>query len=150
MKRSWLKRGKPLNKKGKSEVSKCKVRIQSLLRQIAIKKDGGCVMRHYPEAGQCGGFKKDGDLILQAEHLNTRERNISYGDMRNIVLLCKYHHFYWKPKHSRLYWELIRKVIGEERWEWLKRVEADKKLYTFGIYEWSAIEMALKQELTNL
>lgn len=140
---------KPLKRKSRSELAKCKDRIQSLLRQICILRDGGCVLRNYPEAGQCGGYRDDGELILQAEHLITRERNISYGDMRNIVCLCKYHHGYWKPQHSRLYWDLIRKVIGEKRWEWLKRVEADKKSYTFGIWEWNKIEIWLKKELST-
>lgn len=137
----------PLRKQSKSETSKCKVRIQALLREIAIKRDGGCVLRYFPTTGPCGGFRKDGELILQAEHLNTRERNISYGDMRNIVCLCQRHHGYFKPQYSRLYWEIIEKVIGPERWEWLKKVEADRKSYPMGIYEWSKIEMALRQEL---
>lgn len=136
-----------LRKKGKSETAQCKDRIQALLRQLAIKRDGGCVLRNYPEAGACGGFRKDGEPILQAEHLNTRERNISYGDMRNIVCLCKRHHGYWKPQYSRLYWELIEKIIGKKRWQWLKRVEADKKSYPMGLYEWTKIEMGLTQDL---
>lgn len=139
----------PLRKKGKSETAQCKDRIQALLRQLAIKRDGGCVLRNYPEAGACGGFRKDGELILQAEHLNTRERNISYGDMRNIVCLCKRHHGCWKPQYSRLYWELIEKIIGKKRWKWLKRVEADKKSYPMGLHEWTKIEIGLKQELNN-
>ena len=74
----------PLRQHSKSEIAQAKVRIQALLREIAIKRDGGCILRLYPDAGQCGGFApKSGHLILQAEHLNTRERNISYGDMRN-------------------------------------------------------------------
>ena len=136
-----------LRKLGKSDVSKCKRRIQMLLRAIALLTYKDCVLSKYPETGACSG-------PFQAEHLNTRARNISFGDMRNIVLLCQRHHIFWKPQNSRLYWELIRKVIGEKRWEWLKRIEADRKTYTYGIYEWGKIEMALKQELkkyeTNL
>lgn len=136
-----------LSKSGKSPVSKLKREIQSLLREIAIIRDNGCVLRVFPEAGECGGVRNDGELILQAEHLNTRERNISYGDMRNIVCLCMRHHFYFKKQYSRLYWELIERVIGSERWAWLKRVEADRKSYSMGEYEWAKIKLALQKEL---
>jgi hypothetical protein len=45
-----------------------------------IQRDGGCVFRFYPEAGACGSRPtKDGYLILQFDHLNTRARNISFG-----------------------------------------------------------------------
>src|SRR5450755_1339404 len=126
--------------------AQAKKRLQALLREIAIRRDGGCVLRNYVEAGLCGGYgPKSGMLILQAEHLNTRERNVSYGDMRNIVCLCQRHHGYFKPQNGALYWDLIRKHIGEERWAWLQRVIADRKSYPMGIYEWGKVEMALKQ-----
>jgi len=126
-----------------------KDRIQALLRKIAIARDGGCVLRNYPEAGPCGGFRKDGELILQAEHLNTRARNISFADMRNIVCLCKRHHGFWKPQHSRLYWQLIEQIIGPERWKWLKRVEADNRTYPMTKSDWQLLELALTKELTT-
>lgn len=136
----------PLNKKSKTPLALCKERIQGILRDCVIARDGGCVLRHYPEAGRCGGYRNDGELILQGEHLITRERNISYGDLRNIVCLCRHHHGSWKPQHSRLYWELVEKIVGPERWEWIKRVERDRKTYPMGLYEWQKIELALKQE----
>lgn len=129
------------------ENAQCKKRIQALLRALAIKRDGGCVLRDEYEAGLCGGWTKDEELILQAEHLNSRANSISYADMRNIVCLCQTHHIHWKPQHSRLYWELIHRVIGEERWEWVKMVESDKKPYRFTLYDWLKIETALKNEL---
>lgn len=138
----------PLRKNSKSPVAQCKVSIQALLREIAIRRDGGCILRTYPEAGACGGYgPKSGKLILQAEHLNTRERNISFGDMRNIVCLCQRHHGYFKQQNGALYWDLVRRHIGPERWEWLRRVIADRKTYPMGIYEWAKIEMALKQDI---
>lgn len=143
-------RKSPLRRKSKTPVAKLKREIQSLLREIVIARDGGCVLRAFSEAGECGGYRNDGELILQAEHLNTRERNISYGDSRNIVCLCMRHHFYFKKQHSRLYWELIEKVIGQERWKWLKRVEADRKSYAMGEYEWSKIKLFLIEELKKL
>jgi hypothetical protein len=140
----------PLRQNGKSETAKAKVRIQALLREIAIQRDGGCVLRHFEEAGQCGGYgPKSGLLILQAEHLNTRERNVSFGDMRNIVCLCQRHHGYFKQQNGALYWDLIRRDIGPGRWAWLQRVIADRKIYPMSAYDWLKVELALKQELNQ-
>lgn len=144
MKRTRLKR------KSKSDTAQCKDRIQKLLREHVIQRDGGCVLRHYEEAGACGGYRNDGVLILQAEHLITRSNSGSYGEMGNIVCLCKRHHGFWKPQHSRLYWELIERHIGEERWTWLKRVEADKRPHRFTLYDWEKTEMGLRQDLKNV
>lgn len=135
-----------LRKKSLGAVPKTKDRIQALLRAIAIKRDGGCVLRNYRIAA-CGGYTKSGELILQAEHLVTRANSISYADMRNIVCLCAYHHGRWKPQYSRLYWELIEKIIGPERWAWVKTVENDPTPYRFTEYDWQKLEIALAEEL---
>lgn len=135
-----------------SPVAELKRTIQAQLRELAIRRDGGCVLRHYPEAlagtkyEQCGPYKSKG-IVLQAEHLVTRGNSISYGDMRNIVCLCQRHHKYFKEQHGRLYWELIEKHIGPDRWAYIKRVEADKRPYKFGVYEWTKVSLALKAEL---
>src|SRR5438477_3758505 len=81
MKRSApLQRRTPLKQRSDSETAQIKERIQALLRAAVIQRDGGCIFRHYSETEACGGYRKDGELILQADHLNTRARNISYGD----------------------------------------------------------------------
>jgi hypothetical protein len=49
-----------------------------------------------------------------------------------------------------LYWDLIRKAIGEKRWNWIQRVLNDKKSYSFGVYEWGKVELGLKQELKQI
>lgn len=144
MKRSFL------NQTGKSDVAKTKVRLQKILRETVILRDEGCVLEEYPEANECGGYTQDGILILQAEHLITRANTISFADIRNIVCLCVYHHRTWKPQHSMLYWELIEEIIGEERWKWIKEVEADKKPHPMGLDGWIKLEMALTQELKQL
>lgn len=125
-------------------VAVIKKNIQARLRELAILRDGGCVLRHYDEAGNCGGYRNDGELILQAEHLVTRSNSISYGDMRNIVCLCKAHHMYFKQQHGRLYWELIERHVGPDRWAWIKRIEADKKPHRFTEWDWAKIELGLK------
>jgi len=175
MKRSWIKRGTkqmkrtPLRAKsgfkkipkgsstlvthsslrnsGKSEVSQCKKRIQALLRQLAIKRDGGCVLRHYqdllhPDYLTC-------DDVLQAEHLNTRGSSGSFGDMRNIVCLCRRHHIYFKPQHSQLYWEIIEKHLGEEGWAYYKRVRDDYRAHHMILWDWQKLEMELTQQLKH-
>jgi hypothetical protein len=105
-----------LRKIGKSPVSKVKREIQAILRRIVIERDGGCVLRHHPKAGKCGGMSSTGNIILQAEHLNGRSHAVSFGELDNIVCLCTYHHLYFKKREPVLYWTLIRVHIGEERW----------------------------------
>lgn len=139
-----------LNKKSKAPVPLCKDRIQKLIRELAIRRDGGCVLRHYAEAGQCGGYGKvSGELILQGEHLNTRERNISFADMRNIVCLCLRHHGYFKPQESKLYWELIERHLDKKTWEWYQRVKADGKTYHMTLDDWIKIEIELKSQINH-
>ncbi len=144
--RKPLKRTK-LHLVGHSTTAELKAEIQELLRQIAIKTYGTCVLSKYSEAGQCGGFDKQGNLILQAEHLNSRSNTATFGDPRNIVLLCKRHHIFWKPQNSALYWELIRKIIGEKRYEWYQKARDDKRPYKVDL---KLVKVALIQELNNL
>ena len=66
--------------------------------------------------------------------------------MRNVVCLCASHHLFFKKRNGRLYWELIQKVIGPERWEWIKKAEADQKAYHFCLYDWQMLEMVLKKQ----
>ena len=64
----------------------------------------------------------------------SRARGVSFGDMRNIVCLCQRHHGYFREQIDRLYWELTEEIIGQARWEWIKRVERDQSAcYTLRI-----------------
>ena len=112
---------------GRETTKELKEQIQAKLRQHVIKRDSGCWLRNYPEAGACGGRKKDGDLILQAEHLHTRANSASYADERLVLCICLHHHIHWKPQHSKRYNELAEDFIGEERSELWKRVREDYK-----------------------
>lgn len=169
MKKSWIKRGtsqlartpwkrkpvptgatvglraSPLRKKSKAPVPLCKERIQALLRELAIRRDGGCILRHV--LGRMPPQYQSCNEVLQAEHLNTRSSSNSYGDMRNIVCLCSHHHLHFKPQHSQLYWELIHELIGEERWAWYLQARDDWKAYHMTLWDWEKIELALKQDL---
>jgi hypothetical protein len=51
-----------LAKKGTSETALIEDEIQDLLREGAIKRDGRCILCHSPEAGNCGGYRNDGEL----------------------------------------------------------------------------------------
>lgn len=153
LKRSYFKKKltKPLKRTklrvaGTSTTAELKKDIQALLREIALKIYGTCVLSKYPETGACGSYTRAGNLILQAEHLNSRSNTATFGDMRNIVLLCQRHHIYWKPQNSQKYWELIEKVIGKERWDWYLRAKEDKRPYKVDL---KLIKIALEQELKN-
>jgi hypothetical protein len=156
VKRAPLKRKTPLRSRSRLRIqsdddsAEVKRRIQAFLRECVIIRDGGCVLRLYPESGACGGCRNDGQLILQAEHLVTRSNSVSYGDLRNIVCLCQRHHGFFKPQYSRLYWELIERHIGPERWAWIKRVEADRRPYRFYLADWKALEVGLTADLAKL
>lgn len=123
-----------------------KKKIQDKLRERAIERDGSCVVGKYPhflpyQWHACGPHKKDGSIIVQAEHLVGRANSASYADMDNIVLLCLRHHFFFKQQHGALYWEIIRRHIGEERWAKVQDWEANKQPTHMVAADWrSALE----------
>lgn len=122
---------------GKSDSAKLKRDIQALLRQIVIKRDGGCVLRGYGSCSQ----------VLQAEHMITRGNAATYGDSRNIVCLCSYHHGIFKKQHSLLYWQYIEKIIGPARWGWLQTALHDR--FKPQRQDWVLVKLALTQELAR-
>jgi hypothetical protein len=152
------KRIKGLAAKSDDPVAECKERIQALLRECAILIYGTCVLNPYLSRlpgrfAKCGPFRKDGELIVQAEHLVTRANGISFADLRNIILLCQDHHLKFKEQHGRLYWQLIEEVVGPERAAWLDRVQDEyeaHKTHHRTLYDWLKEEMVLKQELKRL
>lgn len=131
-------RKKGLRKMGKSPLSVVKAQIQAKLRERVIARDGGCILRHYPEAGDCGGFRNDGDLILQAEHLNGRANSVSYAELENIVCLCQYHHIFYKKQNNARYWVLIRRHVGEDRWRKIEGWIMDRTAHHVTTGEWRA------------
>ena len=139
-----IKRNKPIPKLGKSPVSVVKRDIQKQLRLNAIERDKTCVISQHlddvPENWKvCGKLRKDGELIVQAEHLCSRAQSACYADMDNIVLVCMRHHFYFKTQRAPIYWDIIRKHIGEERWAKVKAWEKDTNVYRRSAEDWRNI-----------
>lgn len=130
-----MKRSK-LRRKSKTPRALLLEEIQALLRAIVIKRDGGCLLRGYNNCTE----------ILQAEHLITRTNMATYGDLRNVVCLCTYHHLFYKKQHSRMYWSLIRRKIGETRWAWIELAEADKSAHKVDL---QLVKVVLQHELIH-
>tara|TARA_R110000868_G_C10970396_1_gene769743 strand:+ start:12156 stop:12698 length:543 start_codon:yes stop_codon:yes gene_type:complete len=130
---------------GTSTKAELKAEIQAILRQIVIARDGGCFLRNYesevtPQYRNCGGYRNDDDLILQAEHLHSRSNANSFSDSRLVVCVCQRHHIYYKPQHSAEYNLLARKFIGEKKSLLWDKVISDR----------SPVKVDLKLELIVL
>ena len=137
-------------KQGKSPISVVKRAIQAKLRENAIVRDKTCVISQHPEDvpenwKECGKYRKDGQLIVQAEHLCGRSQSACYADMDNIVLLCMRHHFYFKTQRAPIYWDIIRKHVGEERWAKVKAWEKDTSVHRFSAEDWRTKLQALSK-----
>lgn len=166
--KSGLSRGTKLRVAGKSEVSETKRNIQALLREIVIRRDGGCILRainaydfleggrigiarRIPSLPPCNGYDKNGELILQGDHLITRANSATYADPRLVVCVCKGHHG-WKSVGSnarkKQYDEIVRTLLPKDRVALWDRCEAEswrpsRKYQT----DWVLAEIALKNEL---
>lgn len=138
----------PIRKKSNSPEALCKERIQALCRQIGLIRDKGCVMRFYPESGACGGYRKDGGIIYQFDHLNSRIHAVSFGDPRLGVILCQRHHIYWKPQEPNLFISIVRKHIGPVRAALLDKVQLHRWIPQK--MDWKLVELGLIQELKKL
>ena len=99
-----------LRMRGTSETSVLKEEIQGLLREIVIKRDGGCILRG---TRHCGG--EIGEAVLQADHLITRGNSATFADHRLVVCLCRPCHGGCKKWHEKEYDVLVRKLLSEER-----------------------------------
>lgn len=144
-----MKRGK-LRVAGKSTTSELiKQEIQALLRQIVIKRDGGCILRG---ERNCGGYV--GEAVLQADHLITRSNSATYADSRLVVCVCKRCHG-WKSLGSNLrkaqYDALVKTVLPESRvrlWEDCERDSWNPRRTT--AFDWKLAKLALETELRKM
>jgi hypothetical protein len=150
VRRTGLKRNTKLRIAGKTDVAETKRNIQALLRDIVIKRDGGCILRSfaieypYGPLSECNGYAKDGHLILQADHLIRRSNAATYADSRLVVCLCKGHHG-WKSLGSNLrkkqYDAIVRQLLSPERVKLWDAYERDSwKPVRTGAYDWRLAE----------
>jgi hypothetical protein len=155
---SFKARRKRLRVVGHSDTAEVKRNIQDLVRAIVIARDGGCIFRNLYDYlhGQppCGGYAKDGHLILQADHLLSRSNSATYADTRLIVCVCKGHHG-WKSVGNNLrkaqYDALVKTLLPPDRVKLWEACEADSwRAHRTGIYDWKMAEIALTAELTKL
>lgn len=142
-----------------SPAKQTKERIQALLRQIVMIRDGGCIIsgkRHLNklfDIPECNGYRKDGELILQADHLITRGNAATYADSRLVVCVCQGHHG-WKSVGSNLrkqqYDQIVRSLLSPERVELWDKCEKDSwRPKRMDAHDWLLEEIALKAELAT-
>jgi hypothetical protein len=136
---------------GKSDTADLKKDIQAVLREIVILRDGGCFLRHFqneitPKYRNCGGYRNDGQLILQAEHLHSRGNANSFSDSRLVVCCCQRHHIYYKPEFSDEYNDLAKKYIGKTNTALWQRVKEDRSPHKVDLkLELLALQSELKK-----
>lgn len=146
-----IKRNRKLRVVGKSTTSQIKQDIQDLLRELVIKRDGGCVLEGV--IGNCNGYDRNGELVLQADHLIERSNSATYADSRLVVCVCKGHHgwkHFRKSNHDH-YNSLIKGIIGPERVKLWERCEAEnwRPKRTDGL-DWLLQKVALQDEIRKL
>jgi hypothetical protein len=66
-----------------------------------------------------------------------------------VICICRGHHHYFKQKDGGLYWDIVKKHIGEKNWAWFQKVSRDRKAYKTTAYDWGKAELHLKQELES-
>lgn len=129
-----------LAKIGKSNSSQTKVRIQTLLREIVILRDGGCILR---KLRLCDG--EIGRAILQADHLITRANSATYGDSRLVVCLCRNCHGGFKQFHKEEYDALVKSILPGWRVRlWNLKVS---DMHRPQKMDWFLVELSLQNEL---
>lgn len=141
----FLKRKTPIKVYGDNDTATLKKEIQRLVREIVIKRDGGCILR---SVRHCGG--DIGRAVLQADHLITRANSASFADTRLIVCLCRPCHGGFKQWHQKQYDALVKTILPKERVELWDKCERDSWRPTRkGSYDWRLEISALKQELAT-
>ena len=123
----------------KDTVTKCKERIQNLLKLIVRKRDGDCIFRGIGRT--CSG-------PLSADHIVTRGRSRTYGMSENVVCVCIGHHLWWKPSNPTIYTNRIDEYVGQKNRLHLEKIAIPITQYK--LKDWQEIEAGLKEELREL
>lgn len=134
---------------GKSTTAELKAEIQALLRQIVIKRDGGCILR---KIRNCGG--DIGSAVLQADHLITRSNSATYADSRLVVCVCRRCHG-WKSLGSNQrkaqYDALVKTLLPKwtvELWESCEKDSWNPRRTT--AFDWKLAKLVLEAELRKM
>ena len=135
---------------GHSTTTELKTEIQALLRQLVMKRDGGCVLR---DIRMCGGELGVEGVVLQADHLISRSHSATFADSRLVVCVCRSCHG-WKSLGSNLrkqqYDALVKTILPAKRVTLWEKCEADSwKPVRTGAYDWKLAIAGLKQELCD-
>lgn len=134
-----------MRRQGVSEVAVLKKEIQRLVREIVMRRDGGCILRNIRH---CGG--EIGQTVIQADHLITRANSATYDDTRLIVCVCRACHGGFKKWHQKEYEALVRTVISPARVKLWDAAERDSWKPTHRVSgDWRISIAALKQELAS-
>ena len=119
----------------KSAKQKIKLKIQKVLLDKARERDRKCVLNNMG-VGNCGG-------ITSADHIITRQISRTFAEMDNIVLLCWYHHFQWKPSNPTIYTKLIKEIISEPIFNYIH--ELAKQEVRYAEKDWLKIYEVLQE-----
>ena len=134
-----------LRLRGVSDTSVLKDKIQSLLRDIAILRDSGCILRN---TRFCGGLP--GEAVLQFDHLITRANAATYAVSKLGVCVCRPCHM-WKKYHQKQYDALVKELISPERVELWEKCEKDSWMpIRTTAYDWKLYVVVLERELKEL
>lgn len=112
--------------KKQTSKQKVKLKIQKELLRLCRQRDKECVLKD-KGVGRCGG-------VTSADHIITRQISRTFAEMDNIVCLCWYHHFQWKPSNPTIYTKLIREIIGEGKFNYIHQIAKEEAHYT--ITDW--------------
>ena len=144
----YIQRRTPLASKGKSDTALLKKEIQALLRQIVMKRDGGCILREV----RCGHEIGTPGIVFQAEHLVERSNSATFADSRLVVCICKNCHGWkhFKKSNHDQYDALVKSIIRPERVALWERAEADSwRPKRTSAHDWRLEIVALKQEVRS-
>ena len=131
-----------MRKQAKNESAVLKREIQRLVREIVIKRDGTCILRH---------LRHCTDPVIQADHLISRANSATYADIRLIVALCRSCHGGYKKWHKEQYDALVKSILPRERVELWERMQLLSGRPThMGISDWKAVIAELNQLLKTL
>lgn len=150
IRKSYLKRSVKQMKRiklrvvGHSTTAQLKQDIQALVREIVMKRDGGCILRNYRHCG-C----EIGKTTMQADHLITRANSATFADTRLIVCVGQPCHF-WKKYHEQEYNNLVRKIISEKNVILWDKCEKDRQAHMTYKMDWALEILALRKELQLL